>query len=87
MPAEAIATRISPAAGLLTPLDESSCELQTGADSLDALAVFVAMLGVDFEVREPAELIDHVRALEERLARSVGRTRSAPPRLQHRSAS
>jgi len=29
------------------------------------------MLGVDFEVHEPVELIDHVRKLSERLGRAI----------------
>ena len=73
VPAQAVAKWVSPAAGLLTPLGESSCELQTGGDSLDGLAAFVAMLGVDFEVHEPPELLDHLRALQGRLASALGR--------------
>ncbi len=46
------------------------CILRTGARSLDALAVFVAMLGVEFEVLEPKELVAHARILGERLSRT-----------------
>jgi hypothetical protein len=33
--------------------------------------VRIAMLGVDFAVREPPELVEHLRALARRLARAV----------------
>ena len=70
-PADAIARRVSPASGLLTPLGDDSCELQTGADSLDGLAVMAAMLGVDFEVHEPPELADRLRAMGRRIAAAL----------------
>ena len=43
-----------------------TCELRTSDDSLDWLAVRVAMLGVDFEVHEPPELVERVRELAAR---------------------
>jgi hypothetical protein len=33
----------------------------------------IMMLGVDFEVHEPPELVEHVRALAARLERAAGR--------------
>jgi len=69
-PADRAAERISPAAGVLEPLDEHTCLLRTGAHSLDELAFHVLMLGFDFEVREPAELNDHIGVLADRLARA-----------------
>ncbi|WP_435852560.1 helix-turn-helix transcriptional regulator [Streptomyces sparsogenes] len=70
--AEEAAERLSPAAGTLEPVDEHSCLLRTGAGSLDIMTVHIAMLGVDFEVREPPELSDHIRMLRDRLARALG---------------
>ena len=32
----------------------------------------IAMLGVDFDVHEPPELAEHLRALSERLRRAAG---------------
>jgi predicted DNA-binding transcriptional regulator YafY len=46
--------------------------LRAGADWLGGLAVYVAMIGVDFEVLEPPELIEEVRALAGRFARAGG---------------
>ncbi|MCL2553408.1 MAG: YafY family transcriptional regulator [Actinomycetia bacterium] len=59
--------------GTLAALDEDTCELTTGFESLDALAMYLGMLGVDFEVREPPELADHLRVVAARLARSADR--------------
>ena len=53
------------------------CEYRTGDDDLRWLALRVAMLGVDFEVHEPPELIEHLQALADRLERAI-RAHSEP---------
>ena len=40
-------------------------------DSLDWLAMRIAMLGVDFEVHEPPELVERLRELSGRMARAT----------------
>lgn len=70
-PAAVIADRISPAVGTVEAVDEHTCVLVTGADSIDTLAVYLGMLGTDFTVTEPPELVAHVRALSERYARAT----------------
>jgi predicted DNA-binding transcriptional regulator YafY len=60
--------------GSLKPLDARSCEYRTGDDDLRWLALRIAMLGVDFEVREPPELLEQLRALAARLERAAGQT-------------
>jgi predicted DNA-binding transcriptional regulator YafY len=62
-PAGVVAERIPPTVGVVEPIDEHTCRLDTGANSLEVLAVHIALLGVDFEVHEPPELIETVRAL------------------------
>ena len=57
--------------GPFEPLGEERCEYRTGDDNLDWLAVRIAMLGVEFEVHEPPELIEHLQALAARLARAA----------------
>jgi predicted DNA-binding transcriptional regulator YafY len=52
-------------------LDADTCLLTTGFESLDALAVYIAVLGVDFEVREPPELAGHLKVVADRLARAA----------------
>lgn len=71
-PAETVRQRVSPSAALVRAVDDKTCMLETGAESLDVLAIFIGLAGVDFEVEEPVELREHVAALAERLARSVG---------------
>ena len=56
----------------LTPIDDASCEYRTSDDSLDWLAMRVGMIGADFEIHEPPELVDAVRALGKRLAQAAG---------------
>jgi hypothetical protein len=55
------------------------CLLDTGADSLEMMAVYLGTLGVDFTVADPPELIDHVRALANRYARAGGTGGLAAP--------
>jgi predicted DNA-binding transcriptional regulator YafY len=71
-PMAAVAERSSPAAGRLEAVDEHSCVLHTGSNSLDELALYVAVKGFDFEVLDPPELIPVLRELSSRLARAAG---------------
>jgi hypothetical protein len=55
--------------------DAHSCEFRTGDDDLGWLAMRIAMLGVEFDVHEPAELAEHLQSLAERLKRAARRSR------------
>ncbi|WP_166347298.1 helix-turn-helix transcriptional regulator [Phytoactinopolyspora limicola] len=68
---EQMRARLPAAVGTLEEIDASTCLLRSGNDSLDELAVHIGMAGVDFEVLEPPELIDHVRTLAERYSRAT----------------
>jgi predicted DNA-binding transcriptional regulator YafY len=57
--------------GTIEPIDAHSCEYRTGDDHLGWLALRITMLGVDFEVHEPPELAEHLRALASRLTRAA----------------
>ncbi|MEV8375097.1 YafY family protein [Kribbella sp. NPDC056861] len=70
-PAEVMADRIATTVGTIEPIDEVSCALSTGANSLDELALHMGMLGVDFTVESPPELIDRIRVLTDRLSASL----------------
>ena len=70
-PLEEMTERVPHAAGTLEAIDEHSCLLRTGSDWLGGLAVYVADIGVDFEVLEPPEFIDQVRRLAERFGRAT----------------
>ncbi|WP_370945280.1 helix-turn-helix transcriptional regulator [Amycolatopsis sp. cg5] len=64
--AEVVTERVNPAVGTVEAVDADTCVLDTGADSLDSLAVHLSMLGVGFTVSEPPELVELVRELSER---------------------
>jgi predicted DNA-binding transcriptional regulator YafY len=74
-PRDAVAARVPHAWGTLEPIDERSCLLLAGADWLDGLAIYIANIGVEFEIVEPPELIDRVRDLAGRFARASRRER------------
>jgi predicted DNA-binding transcriptional regulator YafY len=73
-PLAEVAKRVPPAYGALEEIDEHTCLLRAGADWLGGLAVYVAMIGVDFEVLEPPELVDQVRVLADRFRRASSGT-------------
>jgi predicted DNA-binding transcriptional regulator YafY len=72
MSAERATEWVAPSTGIVTPIDEKSCELSTGADSLRAIALTLAWFGCDFEVLEPAELAAEVESIGTRLLRGAG---------------
>jgi predicted DNA-binding transcriptional regulator YafY len=80
-PAEVIAEhdRVTPAAGLLTPVDERSCILETGSGSLRDLVGYLTGLDVGFDVLDPPELRDELRELAERYAAAAGNVTLHPP--------
>ena len=71
VPADQIAGRVAPHWGTIEPIDARTCEYRTGDDHLPWLALRIAMLDVDFEVHEPPELAEHLRALADRLRRAA----------------
>lgn len=70
-PADDVLARINPAVGTVEPLGDDRCVLVTGGDSYEVVAVWIGMLGLDFTVQEPAELVGHLRVLAERYARAT----------------
>jgi predicted DNA-binding transcriptional regulator YafY len=70
-PAAQVAERINPAVGEVEAVDEHTCRLRTGADSLDTLAVHLGLLGVDFTVTDPPELVETLRTLAARYSRAT----------------
>ncbi|WP_188195653.1 helix-turn-helix transcriptional regulator [Nonomuraea sp. SYSU D8015] len=66
-PAATVAERVSPTTGTVEPIDERTCTLVCGSNSLDELALWVALIGMPFTVHEPPELAEHIRTLATRL--------------------
>jgi predicted DNA-binding transcriptional regulator YafY len=71
-PADELMCRVPAHWGQIEPIDAYTCRYRTGDDDLRWLAWRIAMLGVDFDVHEPPELIEHVRVLASRLGRATG---------------
>jgi predicted DNA-binding transcriptional regulator YafY len=69
--AASIAGRIPERYGSVEPIDDSSCLFHARADWRGGLAVYIALLGVDFTVLEPRELAEQVRELGARFTRAV----------------
>lgn len=67
-PAEQLLERFGTWIGTITPLDEGSCVLTTGAERLGDLAAYLGLLGADFRVSEPPELVEQLRLLAARYA-------------------
>jgi predicted DNA-binding transcriptional regulator YafY len=74
-PLSVVAERSSPTAGRLEPVDDHSCVLHTGSNSLDELAIYVAAKGVEFRVLDPPELVEHLDVVASRLSRAARRSR------------
>jgi predicted DNA-binding transcriptional regulator YafY len=81
-PASVVAESVPPTAGVVEAVDQDSCLLITGADSVALIAAHLAILGHDFAVEEPPELVQQIGAIAERFSaaykssgtRSAGRT-------------
>ena len=71
-PAAEVAARISPAVGLIEAVDDHSCELATGADRVETVAVYLGLLDLDFTVTEPPELVERLQLLAARYRRAAG---------------
>lgn len=70
-PAEAVAERVPPTTGVVEAVDAASCTLYVGADDLDGMAWHLGLLGFDFRVHEPPELVDRLRSVRDRARRAV----------------
>lgn len=70
-PAEDVLARINPAVGTVESLPDGRSVLVTGGDSVETVAVWVGMLGLDFRVTDPPELVEHVRTLADRYGRAL----------------
>jgi hypothetical protein len=66
-----VVDRVPPTVGVLEALDESRCVLQTGSQSLNILSLWIGMIGVEFEVLEPVELVEYVREVAGRFGRAA----------------
>jgi predicted DNA-binding transcriptional regulator YafY len=71
--ASVIESKMRPGEGTVEVVDDARCLLRTQGDSLEWLAFMLLWFGVDFEVHEPPELVDHIAEVASRLGRSTTR--------------
>lgn len=69
--AEEVGKRWPWCSGAVEPIDEGRCWFEASGSTFENVASYLAMLGVDFEVEEPAELIAELRRLSDRLSRAA----------------
>lgn len=67
-PAETIAGKTT---GIVEPLDEHTSKLTLAGDSLDAIAILLGLLGVDFDITEPIDLREHLSKIATRFQRAA----------------
>lgn len=83
---ERVVAKLGPMAGTVESVDAQQCIVQTGANSLEGLAAWIAMLGFEFTVLEPPELVGALRALSARVQRAAdGSAAGAHPRPRRRA--
>jgi predicted DNA-binding transcriptional regulator YafY len=70
-PAAVIAERLPAAVGPVEAIDDGTCAVNGGADSLEMLAAWLGMLGADFTVQDGPELIAQLRLLAARYDRAA----------------
>ncbi|MDR6890476.1 MULTISPECIES: helix-turn-helix transcriptional regulator [Variovorax] len=70
-PAKALEPHLGWVGGTPQALDDSRTRIETGANSLDALAVWLACLGHDFEIESPKELVGHLAVVAARLDKAA----------------
>ena len=71
MPLRELSARFGGGPGQFEEVSENTCRVRSDADTIEWLALRLAMLGCEFEVHEPPELVEHLRGLGERITRAV----------------
>jgi predicted DNA-binding transcriptional regulator YafY len=68
-PAHEIAAKIP--AALVEAIDDATCRMTAGSDTPEMLAVYLGMLGCEFEVNGPPELVHHLGLTADRFRRAI----------------
>lgn len=69
----------------LRKLGTDRCRYDSSADSLSRLALFVSLIGEEFEVEDPPELVDELRKLSSRVRRATAASKR--PKAKRRPSS
>ncbi|GAA1352069.1 YafY family protein [Catellatospora bangladeshensis] len=81
-PLEEVLPRTSRTSVHLERIDDRTTLLTVGSPSLEELGLWIGLIGLDFHVRRPPELAEHLRVLGERFlaaARPASRPTGTPP--------
>jgi predicted DNA-binding transcriptional regulator YafY len=70
-PVSDVMARLGDSGHSVRAINRRSCRIHLEADTLDWLVQRLVVLGCDFVVEEPDELIEHVRLLGDRLTRAA----------------
>ncbi|NEE01370.1 YafY family transcriptional regulator [Phytoactinopolyspora halotolerans] len=70
-PIDQVGNRFFPRDGVLESIDDARCRYTAWVDSLEWLAVIVAIRGIDFTVEQPPEFTEYCRELSGLLARAA----------------
>ena len=68
-PASEMSQRLPPWVGVADPIDERSCGLTIGAETVETLASYLVHLDVDYELDAAPEVVDALRTIALRLGR------------------
>ena len=71
-PAAAVAERVPAHVGPIQSIDAETCVLSSGNDNVEMFAAYLGMIGFDFTVTSPPELVEAVRKLGQRYAKAIG---------------
>lgn len=66
-PAEVVTGHMPPTVGTVEPVDAQTCVLLCGANNLDEIVVWVALMDIGFEVHDPPELVERIGVMADRL--------------------
>jgi predicted DNA-binding transcriptional regulator YafY len=70
-PYDVVAHHFSPASATVEADGADACVVTAGGDDAERIALYLAMVGVDFEVLDPPEVTDAVSVVAERLRRAA----------------
>lgn len=73
-PSEVVAQHFSPSSATFEAEGPDTCLVTTGADDPEKIALWLAMVGADFEILGPPEVIEGARVMAARLQASVNRS-------------
>ena len=79
-PAAVVARRIPADVGTVEEVDGRTSVLVVGADDVDTMAIYIGLLGIDFTVREPPELVARLEEVAARYLRATGHPAAASGR-------